>query len=94
MLGSRSTLHWSVVAKLCEKIADIPQLEILNLGEWNCSTYSLLAEHNQMDGWVLQYLPNLKYIQLSNVSCNVLQNIGQYCHKLQELHVSNTITDF
>ena len=89
MLGSRSTLHWSVVAKLCEKMADIPQLEILNLGEWNCSTYSLLADHNQMDGWALQYLPNLKYIQLSNVSCNVLKNIGQYCHKLQELHVSN-----
>ena len=68
---------------------DIPQLEVLNLGEWNCSMYSILADHNQIDGWALKYLPNLKYIQLSNVSSNVLQNIGQYCTQLQELHVSN-----
>ena len=63
------------------------QLETLNLGDWNCRKYSLVADHNQADGWALRYLPNLKYIQLSNVSSNVLQNIGQYCYKLQELHV-------
>ena len=90
MLGPRSNLHWSVVTKLCDKIVEIPQLEMLNLGKWNCTTYSLLGEHNQMDGWALEYLPNLKYIHLSNVSNKVLQNIGQYCHKLQELYVSQT----
>ena len=63
------------------------QLEVLNLGDWNCRKYSLVADHNQADGWALRYLPNLKYIELSNVSSNVLQNIGQYCYKLQELHV-------
>ena len=72
-------------------MVDIPQLETLNLGEWNCSTYSLLANHNQTDGWALKYLSKLKYIQLSNVSSNVLQNIGQYCHQLQELYVSTRI---
>ena len=77
-----------MVAKLCDRLVDMPSLEVLNLGHWNCSKYSLLANHNQMDGWAFKYLPQLKYIKMSNVSSQVLQNIGQYCLQLQELYVS------
>ena len=87
VLENRSNLHWSVVVKLCEKLVDMPQLQKLNLGNWNCSKYSLLANHNQMDGWAFKYLNKLQYIEMSNVSSNVLQSIGQYCLQLQELYV-------
>ena len=79
-----------MVVKLCERLVDMPYLQVLNLGNWNCSKYSLLANHNQMDGWAFKYLPNLTYIEMSNVSSNVLQSIGQYCLQLQELYVSKT----
>ena len=79
------------MVKLCEKLVDMPQLQKLNLGNWNCSKYSLLANHNQMDGWAFKYLTKLQYIEMSNVSSNVLQSIGQYCLQLQELYVGKIV---
>ena len=72
----------------------IPYLEDLNLGHWSCRNFSLLADHNQIDGWPLEYLSHLTVLRLHDVSQRMFQSIGSFCPNLKKLHVfGSDITD-
>ena len=93
-LGSRWRLHRSIIIGLCERLVYIPYLEDLNLGHWSCRNFSLLADHNQIDGWPLEYLSHLTVLRLHDVSQRMFQSIGSFCPNLKKLHVfGSDITD-
>ena len=72
----------------------MPYLEELNFGHWSCRSLSLLSDHNQMDGFALQYLPNLKVLKLQDISQRFFQSVGTYCTHLKKLHIfGSDITD-
>lgn len=93
-LGQRWKLHWLVVAGLCDRLVHMPALEELNLGHWSCRGLSLLADHNQVDGWPLEYLSNLRTLKVNDVSQRFFQSIGTFGLNLKRLHVfASDITD-
>ena len=93
-LGKRYNLHWQVVARTCDLLADMTQLVSLDLGKWHCQQYGLLSNHGQNEGWVFKHLPNLKHVQASKVSSKFFQNLCTFCLKLETLRInSSDITD-
>lgn len=88
------SLHWCIVARLCSLLWTMESLATLRLGTWNCLQYGLLSRHNQSEGWLLKYLPNLTRIQVSSVGEKFFEAIGTFCPNLKELKVqSSSITD-
>ena len=80
-MGSRWKLHRSIVTGICNRLVHIPNIEELNLGHWSCRKFSLLADHNQIDGWPLEYLSQLTVLRLQvlvgflpSVKCFALHN--------------------
>ena len=72
----------------------MPYLEELNFGHWSSRSLSLLSDHNQMDGFVLQYLPLLKVLKLQDVSQRFFQSVGTHGSQLRKLHIfGSDITD-
>lgn len=68
-------------------------LATLRLGTWNCLQYGLLSRHNQSEGWLLKYLPNLTRIQVSSVGEKFFEAIGTFCPNLKELKVCSPDKD-
>ena len=72
----------------------MPFLEELNFGHWSCRHLSLLSDHNQSDGYALEYLNNLKVLKLHDVSQRFFQSVGIFCPQLKKLHIfASDITD-
>ena len=71
-LGSRWKLHRSIVTGICNRLVHIPNIEELNLGHWSCRKFSLLADHNQIDGWPLEYLSQLTVLRLQVLPTYIL----------------------
>ena len=94
-LGSRWKLHKSIISGLSDRLIHMPMLEELNFGHWSCRRLGLLSDHNQSEGWPLEFLSNLKVLKLHDVSQRFFQSVGSYCHwNLRKLHIFNSdITD-
>ena len=94
-LGSRWKLHKSIISGISDRLVHMPMLEELNFGHWSCRRLGLLADHNQCEGWPLEFLPHLKTLKLHDVSQRFFQSVGTFCHRnLRKLHVFNSdITD-
>ena len=72
----------------------MPYLEELNFGHWSCTSLSLLADHNQGDGYPLEYLRHLQVLKLHDVSQRFFQSVGTFCQQLTKLHIyASDITD-
>ena len=90
----RWKLHKSIVTALSDRLIHMPYLEELNFGHWSSRSLSLLSDHNQMDGFVLQYLPLLKVLKLQDVSQRFFQSVGTHGSQLRKLHIfGSDITD-
>ena len=90
----RWKLHKSIVTALSDRLIHMPYLEELNFGHWSSRSLSLLSDHNQMDGFVLQYLPLLKVLKLQDVSQRFFQSVGTHGNQLKKLHIyGSDITD-
>ena len=73
-------------------LSDINKFEISQ--NFIFRNYSLLADRNQVDGWPLEFLPNLTILRLYDVSQRLFQSISCFCPNLKKLHVfASDITD-
>ena len=76
-----------MITGLSDRLIYMSYLEELNLGHWSCLGLSLMSDHNQFDGFALEFLQRLKVLKLHNVSEKFFQAIGSYCPNLQRLHI-------
>ena len=86
-LSGSSSLHWSVVSRLCQQLPDMNNVTRINLGSWSCRKYGLMSLSNQEDGYSLMFLPHLTHLAVTDVSHKFMASLALYCPNIVSLKV-------
>ena len=80
-------LEPSLVQAVCGAVPDIPSLQSLDLGSWQCRKYGLLSQPSHQDGYSLVFTKNLTDLSVSDVSLDFIICISNFCINLEKLAI-------
>ena len=80
-------LELSLVKAVCDAVPDLPGLQSLDLGSWQCRKHGLLSQTSHQDGYSLVFTKNLTDLSVSDVSLDFIICISNFCPSLENLAI-------